>query len=77
MPRSSRGKRVVDPIPGSFGVVDRASPGHPEPFFDRSRSVRVAPWRKPDGKVGRSRRSVASNVGCTPGTHLAGRLVQT
>jgi integrase len=34
-------------------VVGRAPNGDPEPYFDRSRGVWVAPWRKPDGKVGR------------------------
>ena len=53
MPRSPRGKRVVDPVSGSFRVVSRATRGHPEPFFDRTRGVWVAPWRKPDGKIGR------------------------
>lgn len=53
MPRAPRGKRVVDPASGSFVVVNRAQRGQPDPFFDKTRNVWVAPWRKADGKVGR------------------------
>lgn len=53
MPRAPRGKRVVDPSSGSFVVVNRAVRGHPDPYFDKTRGVWVAPWRKADGKVGR------------------------
>jgi len=34
-------------------VVGRAPNGQPEPYFDRTRAVSVARWRKPDGSVGR------------------------
>lgn len=53
MPKAPRGKRVVDPSTGSFRVVNKAPNGEAEPYFDKSRTVWVAPWRKPDGKVGR------------------------
>lgn len=53
MPRAPRGKRVVDSASGSFVVVNRALRGHPDPFFDKTRNVWVAPWRKADGKLGR------------------------
>jgi len=53
MPRAPRGKRVLDAVSGSYTVVGRAPNGEAEPYFDRSRGVWVAPWRKPDGKVGR------------------------
>lgn len=53
MPRAPRGKRVINPDTGSFMVVGRAPNGEPEPYFDRTRQVWVAPWKKPDGKVGR------------------------
>lgn len=35
-------------------VVARAPRGEPEPYFDRARRDWMAPWRKPDGNVGRS-----------------------
>ena len=53
MPKAPRGKRVVDAKTGVFTVVNKAPNGAAEPFFDKTRSVWVAPWRKPDGKVGR------------------------
>jgi integrase len=53
MPRGPRGKRVLDPETGKYVVVGRAPNGEPDPYFDRTRGVWVAPWRKPDGKVGR------------------------
>ena len=53
MPKAPRGKRVADPSTGSFRVVNKAPNGEAEPYFDKSRSVWVAPWRKTDGKVGR------------------------
>jgi len=46
-------KRVLDAVSGSHTVVGRAPNGQPAPYFDRSRGVWVAPWRKADGKVGR------------------------
>jgi integrase len=53
MPRAPRGKRVVDAASGSFIVAGRAPNGQAAPYFDKSRNVWVAPWTKPDGKVGR------------------------
>lgn len=53
MPKSPRGKRVVDAETGAFTVVNKAPNGEAEPYFDKTRKVWVAPWRKPDGKVGR------------------------
>ena len=53
MPRTPRGKRVPDAAGESFHVVNKAPNGQAEPFFDRTREVWVAPWRKPDGRVGR------------------------
>jgi len=53
MPKAPRGKRVADPTGESFRVVNKAPNGQAEPYFDRSRQVWVAPWRKPDGKVGK------------------------
>ena len=53
MPRAPRGKRVVDEASGAFTVVHKAPNGQAEPYFDKSRDVWVAPWRRVDGKVGR------------------------
>jgi Phage integrase, N-terminal SAM-like domain len=53
MPRAPRGKRVVDPETGSYVVIGRAPNRQPDPYFDKTRGVWVAPWRKPDGKIGR------------------------
>lgn len=53
MPKAPRGKRVVDPATDSFRVINKAPNGQAEPYFDRVRSVWVAPWRKADGRVGR------------------------
>ena len=53
MPRAPRGKRIVDAASGSVVVVGRAANGEPAPYFDNARGVWVAPWRKPDGKMGR------------------------
>ena len=53
MPKTPRGKRVPDASGESFVVVNKAPNGQAEPFFDRTRQVWVAPWRKPDGRVGR------------------------
>ncbi len=54
MPKAPRGKRVGGPLDD---VVSRSSGkapnGQAQPYFDKSRGVWVAPWRKPDGKVGR------------------------
>lgn len=53
MPKTPRGKRVPDAAGDSFVVVNKAPNGEAEPYFDRTRAVWVAPWRKPNGKVGR------------------------
>ncbi len=53
MPKTPRGKRVPDAAGESFVVVNKAPNGGAEPYFDRTREVWVAPWRKPDGRVGR------------------------
>ena len=53
MPRAPRGKRVVDQATGRITVAGRAPNGEPEPYFDRTRGVWVAPWRREDGKVGK------------------------
>ena len=53
MPRAPRGKRVIDPETGNYVVVGRAANGEPDPYYDRTRRVWVAPWRKPNGKTGR------------------------
>ncbi len=53
MPKTPRGKRVIDPTTDSFRVVNKAPNGEAQPYFDKARNVWVAPWRKPDGKVGR------------------------
>ena len=53
MPKTPRGKRVIDRTTGTYRVVNKAPNGQAEPYFDKSRSVWVAPWRKPDGKIGR------------------------
>jgi integrase len=47
------GKRVPDAAGESFVVVNKAPNGEAESYFDRTRQVWVAPWRKPDVKVGR------------------------
>ena len=53
MPKTPRGKRVPDSAGESFVVVNKAPNGGAEPYFDRTREVWVAPWRKLDGRVGR------------------------
>jgi len=53
MPKTPRGKRVIDPTTDTFRVVNKAPNGEAQPHFDKFRNVWVAPWRKPDGKVGR------------------------
>lgn len=53
MPKKPRGKRIPDASGESFVVVNKAPNGEAQPYFDKSRGVWVAPWRKPNGKVGR------------------------
>jgi integrase len=43
----------VDPVTGRVTVAGKAPNGQAQPYFDRSRGVWVAPWRRPDGRVGR------------------------
>jgi hypothetical protein len=38
---------------GQVGCCGACPNGEPEPYFDKSRGIWVAPWRKPNGKVGR------------------------
>jgi len=40
-------------VTGRFTVAGKAPNGQAQPYFDRTRGVRVAPWRRPDGKVGK------------------------
>lgn len=53
MPRAPRGKRIVNESTGAVTVANKAPNGSAEPYFDRTREVWVAPWRRRDGKVGR------------------------
>lgn len=71
MPRAPRGKRVLDAVSGSYTVVGRAPNGEPEPYFDRSRGVWVAPWRKPDGKVGRPTDKTRAAAVASRNRHIA------
>ncbi len=71
MPRAPRGKRVLDAVSGSYTVVGRAPNGEPEPYFDRSRGVWVAPWRKPDGKVGRPTGKTRAAAVASRNRHIA------
>lgn len=47
-----RGKRQVDGD-GRVTVAGKAPNGMAEPYFDKTRNVWVAPWRRPDGRIGR------------------------
>ncbi|MCX6520005.1 MAG: hypothetical protein NTZ21_05025, partial [Actinobacteria bacterium] len=71
MPRAPRGKRVLDAVSGSYTVVGRAPNGEAEPYFDRSRGVWVAPWRKPDGKVGRPTGKTRAAAVASRNRHIA------
>jgi hypothetical protein len=70
----------VDDSTGRFTVAGKAPNGQAQPYFDRTRGVWVAPWRRPDGKVGkptgrtralaeasRDRQSAISNVAILEG----------
>ena len=37
MPKTPRGKRVIDPTTDTFKVVDKAPDGEAQPYFDKSR----------------------------------------
>lgn len=71
MPRAPRGKRVQDIETGSFMVAGRAARGRAEPFFDKARGVWVAPWRKPDGKVGRPTGKTRAAAEASRDRHIA------
>jgi hypothetical protein len=51
--RRTRAKRIVNGLTGAVTVVNKATNGAAEPYFDRTRKVWVAPWHRPGGKVGR------------------------
>jgi integrase len=72
MPKAPRGKRVADPGGESFRVVNKAPNGEAEPYFDRSRQVWVAPWRKPDGRVGRPTGKTRALAVASRDRHVAG-----
>ena len=44
MPKTPRGKRVIDLTTATFRVVNKAPNGEAQPYFDKSRNVWVAPW---------------------------------
>ncbi len=71
MPKTPRGKRVVDPTTDSFRVVNKAPNGEAQPYFDKSRNVWVAPWRKPDGKVGKPTGKTRALAVASRDRHLA------
>lgn len=71
MPKAPRGKRVADPSGESFRVINKAPNGEAQPYFDRSRQVWVAPWRKPDGKVGRPTGKTRALAVASRDRHLA------
>ena len=71
MPKPPRGKRVADPANGSFTVVGRAPNGRADPYFDRTRQVWVAPWRRPDGKVGRPTGKTRAAAEASRDRHIA------
>ncbi len=74
MPRAPRGKRVDDSSTGSFVVVNRAQRGQPDPFFDKSRNVWVAPWRKADGRMGRPTGRTRAAAEASRDRHVAAEL---
>src|SRR3954465_3075768 len=50
----------------------RPRPQRPtEPYFDRARNVWVAPWRKPDGKVGRPTGRTRAAAEASRARHIA------
>jgi integrase len=71
MPKAPRGKRVTDPMTDSFVVVNKAANGQAEPYFDRSRGVWVAPWRKADGRVGRPTGKTKAQATASRDRHIA------
>ena len=71
MARAPRGKRVRDPSDGSFVVVNRAPRGQPDPYFDTSRNVWVAPWRKADGRLGKPTGRTRAAAEASRNRHIA------
>ena len=71
MPKTPRGKRVADAATDSFRVVNKAPNGEAQPYFDKSRNVWVAPWRKPDGKVGKPTGKTRALAVASRDRHLA------
>jgi integrase len=71
MPKAPRGKQIRDSATGSYAVVGRASKGDAQPYFDRARNVWVAPWTKPDGKVGRPTGRTKSLAEASRERHIA------
>jgi hypothetical protein len=71
MPKAPRGKRVVDSTTGAVTVVNRASRGHRDPFFDKTRNVWVAPWHKPDGRLGRPTGRTRAEAVASRDRHIA------
>ena len=69
--RAPRGKRVLDPSDGSFVVVNRAPRGQPDPYFDTSRNVWVAPWRKADGRLGKPTGRTRAAAEASRNRHIA------
>jgi integrase len=55
----------------TFRVVNKAPNGQAEPYFDKSRGVWVAPWRKPDGRVGRPTGKTRALAVASRDRHLA------
>lgn len=74
MPRAPRGKRVDDSSTGAFMVVNRAQRGQPDPFFDKSRNVWVAPWRKANGRMGRPTGRTRAAAEASRDRHVAAEL---
>ncbi len=71
MPRAPQGKRVTDPVTENYRVVNKAPNGAAEPYFDQSRGVWVAPWRKADGRVGRPTGRTRALAAASRDRHIA------
>ena len=70
MPKTPRGKRVVDSSTGDVVVHGKAANGEGGPYFDKSRGVWVAPWRRPDGKIGRPTGKTRVLAEASPDRHI-------
>jgi hypothetical protein len=79
MPKAPRGKRVADPSGETFRVVNKAPNGEAEPYFDRSRQLWVAPWRKPDvpGDLPNGRDCHRRQARLGPGARVTASAVRT